>query len=134
MSPILGIGLDVVDLDRLGGVLERHGEAFVRRVCLDGECRRQASDAARVAHLGGLFAAKEATMKALGTGWAGGVGFRQVEVVRAASGAPSISLHGAARARADELGAQRLHLSISHDGRSAAAVVVLEGGPAPEAR
>jgi holo-[acyl-carrier protein] synthase len=126
---IVGIGLDLVDLDRLGRTLDRHGEAFVRRVCRDGEAR-SGSGAARVAHVGGLFAAKEAAMKALGTGWAAGVGFRQVEVVRGASGAPALRLHGEAERRARALGVARTHLSISHDGRSAAAVVVLESGEA----
>ncbi len=66
-------------------------------------------------------------MKALGTGWAEGVGFRQIEVLRQASGAPSLRLHGEARRRADALGVRNLWLSISHDGASAVAVVVLEG-------
>ncbi len=124
---IVGIGLDLVDLARLGQVLERHGDSFVRRVCLDGEAR-VASGPARTAHVGGLFAAKEATMKALGTGWAAGITFRQIEVVRAASGAPTLRLHGAAEQRALALGVERSHLTISHDGRTAAAVVVLERG------
>jgi holo-[acyl-carrier protein] synthase len=122
---IVGIGLDLVDLDRLGRLLERHGEAFVRRVCRDGEARG-GSGPARVAHVAGLFAAKEAAMKALGTGWAQGVAFRQIEVVRDAGGAPGLRLHGEAERRARQLGAARAHLTISHDGRSAAAVVVLE--------
>jgi holo-[acyl-carrier protein] synthase len=122
---IVGIGLDVVDLGRLAHLLERHGEAFVRRVCLDGEAR-VTSGPARTAHVGGLFAAKEAAMKALGTGWAAGVTFRQIEVVRAPGGAPTLRLHGEAERRARALGVERSHLTISHDGRSAAAVVVLE--------
>ena len=126
---IVGIGLDLVDLDRLARLLERHGEAFVRRVCRDGEARI-GSGPARVAHVGGLFAAKEAAMKALGTGWARGVAFRQVEVVRAESGAPALRLHGEAERLARELGVARAHLTISHDGRSAAAVVVLEAASA----
>ncbi len=128
MTSILGIGLDLVDLDRLGSVLARHGDAFVNRICRTGECRRSAADRAGIAHLGGLFAAKEAAMKALGTGWANGVGFRQVEVVRRAGGAPDLELHGAARQRALTLGVGRIHVTISHDGRTAAAVVILEAG------
>ena len=124
---IVGIGLDLVDLERLSALLDRHGEAFVRRVCVDGEAR-PSSGSARTAHLGGLFAAKEAAMKALGTGWAAGVGFRQIEVVRAPGGAPSLRLHGEAERRARAMGVERSHLTISHDGRTAAAVVVLERG------
>jgi holo-[acyl-carrier protein] synthase len=127
---ILGLGLDLVDLDRMARLLERHGEAAVRRICRPQEVRI-GSGPGRVAHLAGLFAAKEATMKALGTGWAAGVGFRQIEVVRRTGGAPALELHDAARERARELGARTLHLSITHDARTAAAVVILEGdGPA----
>jgi holo-[acyl-carrier protein] synthase len=124
--PILGIGLDLVDLERMARLLERHGDALTRRICREGE-ERTRSGPGRVAHLGGLFAAKEAAMKALGTGWAAGVGFRQIEVVRGAGGAPGLALHDAARERARALGVAALHLSISHDARTAAAVVVLEG-------
>lgn len=129
MTRIVGLGLDLVDLDRMARLLERHGERAVARICREHEPKPLAG-AARVAHLAGLFAAKEAAMKALGTGWAGGVGFRQIEVIRDASGAPSLRLHGAAAARAAALGAERSHLSITHDGRAAAAVVILEGSPA----
>jgi holo-[acyl-carrier protein] synthase len=126
MSSILGLGLDIVDLARMGRLLERHGAAALARICRDGEARI-ADGPGRVAHVAGLFAAKEAAMKALGTGWAQGVGFHQIEVVRAASGAPGLRLHGQALARSRALGVERLHLSITHDARTAAAVVVLEG-------
>lgn len=129
MTRIVGLGLDLVDLDRMARLLARHGERAVARICREGEPKPLVG-AARVAHLAGLFAAKEAAMKALGTGWARGVGFRQIEVIRDASGAPSLRLHGAAAARAVALGAERSHLSITHDGRAAAAVVVLEGSRA----
>lgn len=127
MTRILGLGLDLVDRQRIQRLLERHGEAFLRRVFLDGEVRSGLGAAGKAAHVAGLFAAKEATMKALGTGWAEGVGFRQIEVFRQASGAPSLRLHGEARRRADVLGVRNLWLSISHDGASAVAVVILEG-------
>ncbi len=129
MGRILGLGLDLVDLDRMARLLERHGEAAVARICREGEPKRLAGPP-RVAHLAGLFAAKEAAMKALGTGWAQGVGFHQIEVTRDASGAPELRLHGSAAERARALGVERSHLTITHDGRSAAAVVVLEGGGA----
>jgi holo-[acyl-carrier protein] synthase len=126
MTAILGLGIDLVDLDRMARLLERHGETAVRRFCREGE-PRPLSGPARVAHLAGLFAAKEAAMKALGTGWAKGVTFRQIEVVRGEGGAPALVLHGRAAELAAALGVGRLHLSITHDGRAAAAVVVLEG-------
>ncbi len=129
MTQIVGLGLDLVDLARMARLLERQGERAIARICLDGE-PKTLTGTARVAHLAGLFAAKEAAMKALGTGWAGGVGFRQIEVVRSPSGAPSLRLHGAAAERAVAMGVRRCHLSITHDLRTAAAMVILEGGGA----
>jgi holo-[acyl-carrier protein] synthase len=129
VTRILGLGLDVVDRTRIERLLERHGTAFLRRVFRDGEVRlgADASAPGRAAHVAGLFAAKEAAMKALGTGWAQGVGFLQIELVRQPSGAPSLRLHGEARRRADVMGVEELWVSISHDGANAVAVVVLEG-------
>lgn len=126
MSRIVGLGLDVVDLARLEGLLARHGDAFERRFVREGEAR-QLSGAARVAHLGGLFAAKEAALKALGTGWAGGLGLRQIEVTRENGGRPGLRFHGAAAERARALGVEHEQISITHDRGVAAAVVVLEG-------
>lgn len=131
MSAVVGLGIDVVELRRFAAVLARHGEAFERRVFLPGEVRPHRSRLARDAHLAGLFAAKEAALKALGTGWAHGLVFRQIEVVRDALGAPSLRFHAAAAERARERRVARALLSITHDGPVAAAVVVLEGG-APE--
>jgi len=131
MNRILGVGLDVVDLGRFERALERHGERFVSRFCSAQEIK-PLTGAPRVAHLAGLFAAKEAVMKALGSGWAAGVGFRQIEIHRAPSGAPSVLLHGEAERRAHRLGVLRLHVSITHDRGVAAAVVMLEGGAGGE--
>jgi holo-[acyl-carrier protein] synthase len=80
-----------------------------------------------VQHVGGLFAAKEAVLKALGTGWSGGVWFRDVEIVRAAAGGPTVRLHDGALRRAQALGVERVHVSITHERGHAAAVAVLEG-------
>ena len=125
MSRIVGVGLDVVDVGRIAAMLARHGERVLERICRPGEV-----DAARAAldqHVAGLFAAKEAVLKALGTGWAQGLGFRQIEVVRDAGGRPGVRLHDAAAARARELGVGTIHLSISHERAWAAAVAVAEG-------
>lgn len=127
MTRILGLGLDLVDRTRIEHLLERHGAAFLRRVFRDGEVRLGADGPGRAAHVAGLFAAKEAAMKALGTGWAQGVGFLQIELVRQPSGAPALRLHGEARRRAEAMGVGELWVSISHDGTNAVAVVVLEG-------
>ncbi len=122
---ILGIGLDVVSLERIGDIHRRRGDIFARRICRPGEVKPYRGDAL-IQHLGGLFAAKEAMFKALGTGWGQGVGFRQVEIVHAESGAPSYRLHGAAAERAEVLGATSMHLSITHEQAFAAAVAILE--------
>lgn len=122
---ILGIGLDVVGLERIGDIHRRHGTAFERRICRPGEVKPYRGEAL-IQHLGGLFAAKEAMFKALGTGWGQGVGFRQVEIVHAESGAPSYRLHGVAAERAEALGATHMHLSITHEQSYAAAVAILE--------
>lgn len=125
---IVGLGLDVVELGRIRALYERHGERFTTRICRPGEIQPRQGNAL-IEHLGGLFAAKEAVLKALGTGWAQGLSLRMVEVCRDRSGAPSIRLHDAAEARARELGVARTLLSISHERTFAAAVAVLEGNP-----
>lgn len=125
---VVGLGIDVVDLARVRDLYERHGERFTARICRPGEVQPR-QGAALIEHIGGLFAAKEAVLKALGTGWAQGLSLRQVEVVRGPGGIPTIRLHGAAAERAATLGAARTLLSISHERTFAAAVAVLEANP-----
>lgn len=122
---VVGIGIDLVELPRIARLHARHGEAFERRFCRPGE-RLERRGEALVQHLGGLFAAKEAVLKALGTGWAQGLGLLQVEVARGDGGAPCVRLHGEAERRAAALGVGRIHLSITHERGHAAAVAVLE--------
>jgi holo-[acyl-carrier protein] synthase len=124
---ILGVGIDVVETARLARALTRT-EGFEARVFTDGESADCASRGDRVQALAARFAAKEACLKALGTGWAAGLGFRQVEVVRASGGPPTLRLHGAAAERAASMGVTRIHVSLSHQPSAAAAVVVLEAG------
>ena len=124
--PILGTGIDIVELGRIERLYQRSGEAFVRKICRDGEVATRKGHAL-IEHLGGLFAAKEAALKALGTGWAEGLGLSQVEVARKPSGAPYLKLHLAASERAESLGVKTMHLSISHERTYAVAMVILEG-------
>lgn len=119
---IVGLGVDLVPVERAAALLSRHGARFLGRCFVAGEVAR----AGDPAHLAGLLAAKEAAFKALGTGWGGGVGWRDVEITRDAAGAPALALHRAAAARAAALGSARAHVSISHDGGLAIAVVVLD--------
>jgi holo-[acyl-carrier protein] synthase len=122
---IVGIGVDLVELERVERIDRRYGEAFVRRFCLPQEPQRR-HGSARIQHLGGLFAAKEAVLKALGTGWGQGIGLRDVEVLRDEHGAPSVRLHRLAAERADRLGVDIVHLSISHERGHAVAFALLE--------
>ncbi|MBP7148841.1 MAG: holo-ACP synthase [Acidobacteria bacterium] len=120
---ISGIGVDIVDLPRIRGVLERHGPRFLDRVLTAGEqayCQRHRDPAPHVAV---RFAAKEAVLKALGTGWSGGIRWTDVEVVRGESGPPRIELHGVA---AEVAAGARVHVSLTHDRGAAVAVAVLE--------
>jgi len=124
------LGLDLVEVDRIEAAVRRWGDAFLARLFLDGELRRErAHPAAFAQHVAGRFAAKEAAMKALGTGMRG-VAFREIAVERAASGKPGLRFDGRARRRADELRVEDAELTITHTDRTAAAVVVLVCGPA----
>jgi holo-[acyl-carrier protein] synthase len=124
---IRGIGIDLVELERLRGVLDRHGSRFLDRVLTADE--REYCDRHRdpVPQIAARFAAKEAALKAIGTGIAAGIGWKDVEVTRSEEGAPSLRLSGAAARIAAEMEVGVIHVSLTHDRHSAAAVVVLEG-------
>jgi holo-[acyl-carrier protein] synthase len=123
---IVGIGIDVVEVARLAEALNRQGDSFVERVFTDRERAACDSRADRVLALAARFAAKEACLKALGTGWAEGLGFRDVEIVREGNQPPRLVLHGEAVRRAQALGMIRSHVSLTHQPGLAAAVVILE--------
>ena len=124
---VVGVGLDLVEIERIAHVLATRGARFEARVFTPDEVRVCGSRTDRVRALAARFAAKEACLKALGTGMAEGLALRQVEVVRGPNGRPDLRLHGAARARADALGVRRMHVSLTHQDTVAGAVVVLEG-------
>lgn len=126
---ILGIGTDFVATDRLASMVERYGDRFLRRVFTRREVETASLRATLAERLGTRFAAKEATMKALGTGWREGVQFTQIEVRKHPSGKPEVVLADAAKARADALGVTAIHVSLSHEAERAMAVVILEGTP-----
>jgi holo-[acyl-carrier protein] synthase len=123
---IVGTGIDIVDISRIEAAIERQGSRFVRRVFCEREIAYCESRGPRLASYAARFAAKEAAMKALGTGWADGVGWRQIEIVCGEKGAPSLSLSGRALERMRELGATRIHVSLSHSESFAVAHVILE--------
>ena len=119
------LGLDLTEVDRVAGVLERHRERFLERVFRPGEIRSQRRHPRAFAeHVAGRFAAKEAAMKALGLGWRG-LAFRDIEVGRDARGKPRLSFHGKALDRARALHVRSSEVSITHGRDIAAAVVAL---------
>ena len=123
---IVGLGVDIAEIDRMEVAISRHGTAILERLFTPAEiayCERHKNKFERYA---GRFAAKEAAMKALGTGWRGGVRWRDIEVTNSASGKPSLRLEGATRQIADCLGVKNISLSITHSGNLAFAEVIFE--------
>ncbi|HSY13379.1 MAG TPA: holo-[acyl-carrier-protein] synthase [Verrucomicrobiae bacterium] len=123
---IVGTGIDIAEVDRIAHSIERFGRRFVERIFTPGEIRYCESKANKAERYAGRFAAKEAGMKAIGTGWNRGVTWRDVEVQRAPGSRPTIVFHGKAAEFFQKLGAARAHLSITHTKDSAMAFVVLE--------
>lgn len=121
---IVGLGLDVVELSRITRLLDRFGAAFTRKILSPAECDGLPPQAA--AYVAARFAAKEAAVKALGTGFSQGIGLQHIEVQKLPSGQPLLLLSGPAAARCAALGATRIHLSLTHGRETAAAVVILE--------
>ncbi len=124
---IIGMGVDIAEVERIQGAIERHGEVFLRRVYTEREreyCERFKNKYERYA---GRFAAKEAAMKALGTGWRRGVRWVDLEVVRETSGRPTLAILGEAAKIAAQLGVKSVALSITHTAAQALAQVIFEG-------
>lgn len=127
MIPSVRLGLDLVDVARIEQLLQRHGARFKEKTFTEGEqiyCERAACPAI---HYAARFAAKEAVAKALGTGFAEGVSWKDIEVGRRESGEPYILLHGSAAEKSRRLGVQQITLSLTHTQSTAAASVVMLG-------
>jgi holo-[acyl-carrier protein] synthase len=125
-SMIVGMGVDIAEIDRITAAIGRHGVAILERLYTPREisyCERHKNKYERYA---ARFAAKEAAMKALGTGWSHGVRWRDIEVANAPGGKPTLQLEGAAQAIAERLGVKNISLSITHSGNIAFAQVVFE--------
>lgn len=123
---IVGLGLDIAEVDRIGEAIARHGAPFLERLFTPAEvsyCERHKNRYERYA---ARFAAKEAAMKALGTGWSRGVRWRDIEVAREPGGKPTLHLAGVARQIADQLGVKHISLTITHSGNLALAQVIFE--------
>ena len=123
---IVGTGIDIAEVPRITQSIKRFGERFIRRVFTDGEIRYCDSTANRFERYAARFAAKEAAMKALGTGWNHGVRWRDVEVAREPGRRPTIKFHGKAAEFAARLNTKNISLSISHTPEQAIASVILE--------
>ena len=121
---LIGHGIDMVEVERIRDAIERHGERFLRRIYTAGEQAQAGEGPLRVQFFAGRFAAKEAVMKALGTGWARGVAWTDIDVRRLPSGKPELALSGKCREIADGLGIYDWELSITHTGNHAAASAV----------
>lgn len=125
--PILGHGIDLAETARIGQMVEDHAERFLTRCFTPGELADCGDGPRRVEHLAARFAAKEAALKALGTGWARGIGWTDVEVVRAETGKPALRVTGRAAEIADDIGIVRWHVSLTHTKDHAVASVIAEG-------
>jgi holo-[acyl-carrier protein] synthase len=123
---IIGTGVDVVEIARISSILERLKDRFVFRVFTAAEqqfCNQHRNPAP---HYAVRFAAKEALFKAIGTGWAKGVTWLDVEVLREGQEAPVLKLHGEAQRLSVLMGAHKVHVSLSHSDQWAVAMVILE--------
>ncbi len=124
---IVGTGTDLTEIDRIADSIRRFGDRFLHRVYTGGEiryCQRKTHTSAE--SFAARFAAKEAGAKALGTGIARGVSWREIEVVHLPGGRPTLLLHGRAAERAAVLGVTGIHLSLSHSRQMAIAMVTME--------
>src|SRR6266513_2216211 len=126
MSNIIGLGLDITEIDRIASTIDRYGERFLHRIFTDEEVAYCTRRRVPSIHFAGRFAAKEAAMKALGTGHTQQVLWRDVEVVRR-GGQPQLQFHGGAGRRFAALGARTSLLTITHSDALALAEVLLLG-------
>jgi holo-[acyl-carrier protein] synthase len=124
---IIGIGVDVVDVAELQDIIDQRGDKYLNRVFSLNEIQYAKAGPDPYQRFAGRLAAKEATMKALRTGWGNDVDWRNVEVVNRDSGEPAIVLHEGAKRRAEALGVASIWVSLSHTHQVAIAEVLLEG-------
>jgi holo-[acyl-carrier protein] synthase len=134
MSQIIGIGTDIIECLRIAQMIERHGELFINRVFTTPEVQYCQTRKQSTQHYAGRWAAKEAVLKALGTGWRRGISWRDVQVLNDPHGRPEILLAGGARDVCERLGIVRMQISISHCRSHAVAYAIAEGTPNPALR
>jgi holo-[acyl-carrier protein] synthase len=123
---IVGLGLDIAEINRIEAAITRHGAPILERLFTPSEVAYCEGYKNRFERYAGRFAAKEAAMKALGTGWSQGIRWRDIEVTREPSGKPTLHLAGVARSFADRLGVKNISITITHSGNFALAQVIFE--------
>ena len=121
---LIGHGIDIIECDRIKHIWDRHGERFLRRVFTEGEIAYCLARRDPLPHLAGRFAAKEAVLKVLGTGWRRGINWTDIEVTNVTSGRPNVLLTGHSAHIAQKLGIQTVHISITHTSRYGAASAI----------
>ncbi|MFK7819424.1 MAG: holo-ACP synthase [Planctomycetaceae bacterium] len=128
---IIGLGTDIIEIPRIADMIDRHGELFLNRIYTDEEIRHCQMRRHSTQHFAGRWAAKEAVMKVLGTGFIKGIGWKDVAVTNLKSGRPIMTLSGGARRRADGIGIGEVLITISHcrEYATATAVGVAAVGP-----
>jgi holo-[acyl-carrier protein] synthase len=123
---IIGTGVDLAEVPRIRASIERYGEKFIRRIYTPAEIAYVERKANKYERYAARFAAKEAGMKAIGTGWRRGVTWQDFEVANLRSGKPTLLLHGVAAGFAEKLGVKHVSLSITHTAGLGMAHVILE--------
>jgi holo-[acyl-carrier protein] synthase len=127
MSDIIGIGTDITECLRIARMIERHGELFIDRVYTPAEIKYCQSRKQATQHYTGRWAAKEAILKALGTGWRKGISWRDVEVRNEPGGKPVVAFRGGAKEVVEQLGITDIHITISHCRSHATATAIAVG-------
>ncbi|MEL7500118.1 MAG: holo-ACP synthase [Planctomycetota bacterium] len=126
---VIGIGTDIIQCRRIAGMIEKHEETFITRVYTQREIDYCSARKAAIQHYAGRWAAKEAILKAMGTGWARGIQWTDIEVVNDGGGKPSVELGGEARRICESMGIAQVLISISHCEEFATAFATAVGQP-----
>tara|TARA_R110002095_G_scaffold196350_2_gene175207 strand:- start:133 stop:519 length:387 start_codon:yes stop_codon:yes gene_type:complete len=126
---IVGLGTDIVEISRIGQMIERHGDTFLNRVFTETENEYCGSKKNKEQHYAGRWAAKEAVMKTLGTGFIKGIGWKDIEIINLKSGKPTIVISGGVKLHAAEMGITEILITISHSREFATATAIALGNP-----
>jgi len=121
---IVAHGIDLVDCPRIEAMVERHGERFVQRIFTAAERAYAEANKNKIEKLAGRFAAKEAILKLVGTGWRGKIAWTDIEIINNSSGQPEVTLDGEVKKIADKLGIKHISISITHTANFAVASAV----------